>query len=163
MAPAPTTLNEILSELEMANPDGATVFGTSAGEIGGGYHVTELKLVSIQGIDCGGRMANWTETHLQLLDGKSGRHMRVQKFASIAHHSAKKLPGLADAPIYVEYAPGNDGLRRYLIASIMAEPERVVISLQEDGAICNPAEVRNAGVSMQACCGEPITQIARCC
>ncbi|MGR3341889.1 MAG: DUF6428 family protein [Paracoccaceae bacterium] len=163
MAPAPTTLNEIISELEMANPDGATVFSTSEGEISGGYHITELKLASIQGIDCGGRMADWTETHLQLLDGQSGRHMSVQKLKSIANHSAKKLPGLADAPIYVEYAPGNDGLRRYLITSIMSESERVVISLREDGAKCKPAEDRKAGVNMQACCGEPMTQTARCC
>jgi len=163
MVPAPTTLNEILSELEKANPNGATVFSTSEGEIGGGYHITELKLASIQSIDCGGRMANWTETHLQLLDGQSGRHMSVQKFASIANHSAKKLPGLADAPIYVEYAPGNDGLRRYLIGSIMSEPARVVISLRQDGAKCKPAEDQMASANMQACCGEPVTQTGGCC
>ena len=154
MVPAPTTLNEILLELEKANPDGATVFSTSEGEIGGGYHITELKLASIQSIDCGGRMANWIETYLQLLDGQSGRHMSVQKLKSIANHSAKMLPGLADAPIYVEYAPGNDGLRRYLVGAIVSKPERVVISLHEDGAKCKPAEDRKAGVNMLACCRE---------
>ena len=163
MALTTTTLNEILSELEMANPNGDTVFKTSQGEIGGGFHVTELKLAAIQSIDCGGRMADWTETHLQLLDGQSGRHMSLQKFKSIANHSAKKLPGLADAPVYVEYAPGNDGLPRYTIGAVMAEPNRVVILLHEDGAKCKPAEDRKAGVSMQACCGEPMTQTAGCC
>ena len=39
--------------------------------IGPGYHVTEVKAVSIEAMDCGGQAASWRETVIQLMDGSA--------------------------------------------------------------------------------------------
>lgn len=163
MTPPPTTLNALLALLESANPDDAAVFSTSAGDIGGGYHVTELKLASIRSIDCGGQTDSWTETHLQLLDGHGGAHMSVEKLSKIASHSAKKLPGLGDAPFLVEFAPHNDGLGRYRIGAVTSEPGRVVIALRNDVAMCKPFQDQLATTATLSCCGARAEQAAGCC
>ena len=163
MTSEPTTLNALVAALESAGPDDAAVFSTSAGDIGGGYHVTELKLVSIASIDCGGRMDNWTETHLQLLDGHGGARMSVGKFIGIARHSAKKLPELADAPLFVEFAPRNDGLRRYRIDAVSSGTNRVQIALREDAAVCKPMQEQIDAAAVPSGRSNGTGQTAGCC
>lgn len=132
------TLDRLINEMTGATADLPLVFRTDASDIGPGYHVTELKHLSVNSIDCGGRRSSWYEAQLQLLDGRHGTHMSVGKFASIAHRSAAAIDGLATIPLSVEYAPRNQGLRRYLIEGLKAEPDSVRVFLVEDGAVCKP-------------------------
>ena len=136
-----TTLNSLLNALESEAADVAAVFTTKSGEIGEGYHVTELKLADIQSIDCAGRIDNWQETQLQLLDGNSGNHISVKKFSGIVRASISKIPELADAPLSVEFSPNNEGLQRYEIERVSAESGRVLIELSQGKATCKPAAV----------------------
>lgn len=134
-----TTLKEIGALTEDFDPHLPLIFSTDEGDIGPGYHVTELKHLDISSIDCGGRLADWTETQLQLLDGAEGGHMEVGKFIAIARRSIAQVPGLARSTLAVEYAPGNRGLRRYLIAGLQQGEDAVRVKLVEDKAACKPA------------------------
>lgn len=73
-------LNELLAHLKTTPSASALVFSTEDGDIGSGYHVTEFKHAKVTGIDCGGRVSEWVEASVQLLDGSGGSHMAVGKF-----------------------------------------------------------------------------------
>ena len=152
-------LVELIEELDGMPQDMPLVFTTEDGEIGGGYHVTELKLSDVTGIDCGAGIDRWSETSLQLLDGGGGTHMAVGKIVGILRQSVSRVEGLASAPVHVEFAPGNAGLRRYEVADPAIEDARVLVRLREDRAVCKPADRAGRGCTGKAsaptdsCCG----------
>lgn len=149
-----TTLGDLLTEIE-SRPEDALVFTSGNVDIGAGYHVTEFKQVAIKSIDCGQRTDAWNETLLQLLDGAGDAHMSVATFVGIAQKSASVLHGLADASFFVEFAPGNKGLRRLKVQGVINEENRVTISLVDDVASCKPMVDWQHSAHRSCCGGEP--------
>ena len=147
-------LPDILLETLKALPSEAPlIFRTEDGPIGAGYHVTEYKLAQVTGIDCGGRIANWTEAALQLLDGEGKDHMTVGKFGAILKQSISRVSGLGTAPLHAEFAHANRGKAIFQIETPEFTEGTVTIDLSEDRAHCKPAlEAINLGTSA-ACCG----------
>jgi hypothetical protein len=147
------TLNDLLEILEALPSEAPLVFSTDAGPIGDGYHVTELKLVKVDSIDCGARRSNWVESVLQLLDGDGGGHMSVGKFSAIARQSVRQLNGLADHELQVEYAPRNKGLRVFQPMLPELAGGTVSLFLKEGRAHCKPALERVSIPGNAGCCG----------
>ena len=87
MTVAMTTARELIAALEALDPDAALGFATDTGEIGGRYHITELKLSEIRSIDCGGRESRWSEAAMQLLDGHGAGWMAAGKVVAILKRS----------------------------------------------------------------------------
>lgn len=157
-----TTLTDLVTDLRTCDPDLPLVFTTNDGEIGGGYHVTELKRAQIQSVDCGGRLSDWIETNLQLLDGTDRDHMKVGKFINIANRSISAVDGLSEGPLSFEYSPSNIGLRRYHASQIIVNSDQITLFLSEDNAQCKPFSenlVENDGSN---CCN-PSPKSASCC
>lgn len=151
-----TMLQDLQTALSEAPVDAQLVFTSDAGEIGKGYHITELKAATVQSIDCGGNLSTFPEVTVQLLDGNYGTHMTAQKFARILEHSIQQIPSLQDAAPKVEYAPKNQGLGIYEMGTPTLENGRVLVSLSHSGAVCKPAV--NGPCSSDACKPQ-----VRCC
>ncbi len=151
----------LLETLNTLPDDAPLVFVTDQGEIGDGYHVTEYKLSHVTSIDCGARLANWTEATLQLLDGEGGGYMAIGKFAAILKQSIVKVSGLDDAPLQVEFSHGNKGMRIFQVEVPELRNGMVAVRLREARAHCKPA-LEMAGHSETAgCCGAG--SAAACC
>lgn len=135
------TLSDLVATLKTQDPQAPLVFATPDAEIGGGYHVTELKVLNITSIDCAGRTSEWREAAVQLLDGRVGEHMKVGKFVGILENSLRKVQGLGDAPAHVEFSPNNEGLQRYEIKFGAPSKDQVLIRLATAQATCKPASV----------------------
>jgi len=153
-----TTLNDVLAALKTQGADLPLVFETDEGDIGGGYHVTELKQAAITSIDCGGNLHDWSETHVQLLDGQTGTHMSAGKFTSIADRSAAKISTLGEAPLFFELGLKNNGLRRYQVQGLVPGDDRIRLQLSEGHAVCKPAAAATARApkatpAAVSCCG----------
>ena len=146
------TINDLLQALENKPAAAPVVFMTSQGEISGGYHVTELKLANITGIDCGARQANWAETSIQLLDGRGGAHMQVGKLSNILGQSKKHVKGLADADMHFEFAHNNAGLQRYEMRELHDTNGRIIVHLDTHSAVCKPA-LDLVSANRAGCCG----------
>ncbi len=145
------TLNELLDQLKSIPANAALLFVTEQGEIGYGYHVTEFKRSQIAGIDCGGRKSEWMEASMQLLDGSGDKPMRVGKFIRILDHSIRQLAGLGRAPVHVEFAPGNIGMRTYEMTPPELVGDRVLVRLDENRALCKPAQDRRGAPAVSGC------------
>lgn len=59
-------------ELLEKNPDLSLVFKYQADNyVGTNYHITEVKHISVDSVDCGGRLDSWKETIIQLWESPS--------------------------------------------------------------------------------------------
>ncbi|QPH53272.1 DUF6428 family protein [Pontivivens ytuae] len=145
MCARPTTLARLQADLLKSDAALPVIFATPEGEIGGGYHVTELTLADIRGIDCGGRQAQWREAGLELLDGPGGAHMTAGKLHAILRQSRMAVDGLAEAPLHVLFGHGNGTLGRYEVDGFARHGDRVEVRLSPGRARCKPM--------LAACCG----------
>lgn len=146
------TIDELLQKLGTQPADASVVFTTEQGEIGGSFHVTELKLAKVTGIDCAARQAEWSEAIVQLLDGGGGRHMVVNKLRKILAQSIKQVKTLGQAELHVEFSHNNVGLQQYWMRAPQLVNGRVEIHLDAQQAVCKPIQVRSS-VSRSSCCG----------
>jgi hypothetical protein len=89
-----------------------------------GYHLTELKSVNVQAMDCGGQADAWAETILQLWsapEGEPGRQMTGKKFLEITDQVLKIVPVDMDAKLKIEYGLGGEPAAHYRVGSLVLE------------------------------------------
>lgn len=112
----------------------------------GGYHVTEIKSVSVQSMDCGGAAAQWRETVLQVLPpsgASAASPMSVAKFLSIFDRVASAVPIADDAHVRVEYGEIGAPAIGYLVQSVDVEEDGVAVRLRPPAVAC-----KGSGVSL---------------
>lgn len=153
------TLDDLATALAGFDPDAPLIFVTDAGEIGPGYHVTELTHASVTGIDCGGQITAWTEAALQIINGHGDTYLKAAKLAAILDHSLNSVEGLGSAPLRIQYAPDNAGLRLYELARARQAGGRAVLQLSPAHGLCKPMERAAQGVSAVLISGSR----PRCC
>lgn len=109
------------------------------------YHLTEVKNVFFDTVDCGGKPNEWNETHLQLWEdpnelGKTN-YLKVDKVLSILKrvNSIKTL--LLDTEIKMEY--GNDSFSTSVmpVASIEISEEFLKVKLFVEETKCKAKDV----------------------
>lgn len=137
------------------------IFRTAHAAVAPGYHLTEVKRVAYETMDCGAATHRWTETQFELWVPPAAEHapgrpaMAAGKFLGIVARVEAGLPldGEATARIFV----GLDGhpAALYDIAGIAARDGQLVIELTPDRARCKAAERRAAADAADAggCCG----------
>lgn len=119
-----------------------------------GYHVTEVKAVTIESMDCGGKANAWRETVIQLMDGTAEEarqgFMTTQKFLGIYDRVAAHIPVYADAEVRFEYGNVSQPAMQYHLSGVEVQPERVVVNLRQPGVTC---KATGASSSEGHCCG----------
>ncbi|WP_425145038.1 arsenic resistance N-acetyltransferase ArsN2 [Deinococcus sp.] len=128
-----------------AHPQRPLEFHLNAeGLIGPGYHVTEVKAVSIESMDCGGKANAWRETVIQLMDGSSedaaGGFMTTRKFLAIYDRVTGKIPVRDEAEVRFEYGNAASPALQYHVAHLEVQPERLIVHLQTPGVQCKAGE-----------------------
>lgn len=132
------------------NPEKELVFEYGTDQfVPNAYHITEIKNVHIESVDCGGNAHDFDQTIVQLwVDGKE-----VQE-RSMTASKAKKIFDIVDnvkplditSPIFFEW--GNTGLATstYDITEISESSEKIVVKLFVPPVQCKPKSLALAGV-----------------
>lgn len=155
------TLNDLVQALAAVDPKVPLVFDAPSGRTAPGYHVTEVRLATLEAVDCGGVRSNWREAILQILDGQGRGYMPVGKFLDIAERSVAAIDGLDQYEIRVEFASGNDRLELLSLQAPRIDDARIVVPLSPVQAACKPL-VRAAEASNKiSCCGT--AAVVSCC
>lgn len=119
-----------------------------------GYHVTEVKAVSIESMDCGGKANSWRETVIQLMDGSPAEaergFMTTQKFLSIFDRVVARVPMQDTAEVRFEYGNVATPATQFHVASVDIQPERVIVGLRHPGVMC---KATGSSSSAGQCCG----------
>ena len=120
------------------------------------YHITEVKNVHIEAVDCGGRPSEYFQTIVQLwVDGKetTERHMLTEKALKIFDIVGKMKPMRGEAEIFFEW--GNEYLptSNYSPASIENTDGQLIVKMFVPPTICKPKlELELAGCTTVGCC-----------
>lgn len=116
--------------------------------VGPGYHVTEVKAVTVEAMDCGGKAASWRETVIQLMDGsteeaKAG-FMTNRKFLAIYDRVTSRIPVRDEAEVRFEYGNDRSPALQYHVRQIEAQAERMIVHLQTPGVQCKAGDACGA-------------------
>ncbi len=119
-----------------------------------GYHVTEVKAVSIESMDCGGQANAWRETVIQLMDGTPDEarrgFMTTQKFLGIYDRVAARVPIQADSDVRVEYGNVTTPALQFHVHAVEVGSDSVTVDLRRPGVMCKAS---GASSSAGQCCG----------
>lgn len=139
------------------SPDRELVFEFEGGRIRRDYHITEVVSAAVQAIDCGGKVDQWSENVLQLIEPRhedGERYMEGRKALSILLKSAEKIFLSSEARFVLEYKPeGSSAAQRYVVSEIVEQEGQLII--RSEGATTQCKAKARSGVpgGKGACCG----------
>lgn len=125
-----------------------------------GYHLTEVKRVAYETMDCGAMRHRWAETQFELwvppgaglIPGRAA--MTAAKFLNIVDRVEAELPlaGGAEARIYASF--GEQPAALHGVERVAVVDGRLRVDLVAARARCKAAE-RRIGALTGGCCGTP--------
>ncbi len=128
--------------------------------VGANYHITEVKNVTINSVDCGGKENNWEETIVQLWESPKeiGKrtYMKSNKAIEIFDRVNSIKPLLLDTEIKIEYGNKSFHTANLVVHSIEEFSDNIIVKLHTDKTQCkaiNPKEkVKTSLASLSNCC-----------
>ncbi|HEY5550395.1 MAG TPA: DUF6428 family protein [Opitutaceae bacterium] len=149
--------SEFLDALR-ARPELPLALSTDTGTMPSGYHLTEVKRVAYETMDCGAVSHRWTETQFEVwvppvVGALPGREpMSAGKFLKIVDRVEKELPldGDSEARILAEIDGHPAAL--HAVESVSTSKGRLEVALTADRTRCKAAE-RRVGELTGGCCG----------
>jgi hypothetical protein len=150
--------NEFIAELRCA-PENQLVFvDGNSHTVHAGYHLTELKAVSLDTVDCGGQTNRWQETIVQLWvpSNPDNDYMSADKFLKIFDKVRGMIPLNFDAAIRFEYGDENFFPSTYDVRSITHDQDVTRVLLRAPETTCKARDRRRKSTSSEAeretCC-----------
>lgn len=126
------------------------VFRADADLIDPGYHLTEVKRVSFETMDCGGELHDWTEMQFELwvpgltASDENRVPMVAAKFLKIVERVDAPLPLVPDAPVRIVAEFGKAPAAVYDVAHIRTSRGHLEVELTAPRTRCKAAERRAA-------------------
>jgi Family of unknown function (DUF6428) len=129
---------DFIASLRQHN-DTPLIFDYGNARVPAGYHVTEVKAVSFQTMDCGGKSDAWTETIVQLWNPEKDdkrEFMSAKKFLSIFDRAASGVPVTSTSDLKLEY--GNDTMPaiNYHVGKLSLEDGNLIVKLEPPAVQC---------------------------
>ncbi len=133
------------------------------------FHVTEIKRVSVESLDCGGGSRAWQELVIQLWSPRGDdtpQAMTAGKFAKILA-KADALPLLDGEHVRFEYAPLGQPAVQYTLSGLSATGETLEVELTPPHVACKPIERRQMSelsvIGESSCCAPSTSATKGCC
>ena len=130
--------------------------------VGANYHITEVKHVNIESVDCGAQTDAWSETIIQLWENplEEGKrdYMTVLKAVGILNKVEKMKAYNLDAEVKFEYSNASFHTAQLFVNSFEIRDNNLIIKLVSEKTKCKATDV---------CCApekvEVVTQDEPCC
>lgn len=133
------------------------------------FHVTEIKKVSIESLDCGGGASSWKELVIQLWSPRgddTSQPMTAEKFSEILA-KADALPLLDGEHVRFEYAPLGQPAVQYALNGLRATGAALEVELTPPQVACKPIERGQISelsvVGEPVCCAPSVSDSKVCC
>jgi len=111
---------------------------------GTNYHLTEVKNVTFDTVDCGGKVNDWKETHIQLWESPSevGKeyYITTDKAVAILERVNNISPLWLETEVKVEF--GNDAFHTSVLSidGIVSDDNQLIIKLFANETRCKAQE-----------------------
>lgn len=144
--------NEFLSLLEQ-NQNKSLLFEYKDGYyVGTNYHITEVKNITIDSVDCGTHTDFWKETVIQLLESPTEKDKREFMTAFKAMGILNKVdlikPMRKEAEVKFEYGNSNFHTAQLFVNDFLLDENKLIMKLGVQKTDCRAKE--SCGVSVEA-------------
>jgi hypothetical protein len=131
--------------------------------VGANYHITEVKHLTIDSVDCGAQTDHWKETIIQLWEspneiGKT-EYMSVYKAMAILKKVGKMKPYTLDAEVKFEYSNASFHTAQLFVNDYTINGQQLMITLGVEQTDCKAKEacgvskeLQPVGVAEEPCC-----------
>lgn len=122
--------------------------------VGANYHITEVKHITVDAVDCGANADSWKETIVQLYEspqelGKT-EYMTVYKALAILEKVGRMKPYQMDAELKIEYSNTHFHTAQLFIQEAVIEERQLRLKLAVAKTDCKAKDT----------CGIPVTETA---
>ena len=104
------------------------------------YHITEIKNLNIDAVDCGGGTNHWEETIVQVwenpLEYRKRTFMKTSKAVEIFDRVNSIKPLLTDAEIKIEYGNKSFHTANLIVHTIVENDQSIIVKLHPDATQC---------------------------
>lgn len=142
--------NELFTILK-DNDTKSLLFGYNSTQlVAQNYHITEVKHTAIKAVDCGGKMDQWNETIIQLLEPATYNGepaMSCNKAAGILGKVGEMAAYDLDAIVKFEYGNNNFHTAHLPVDQVLIGDDKIIIQLKTDATQCKAADA--CGLSLE--------------
>ena len=110
------------------------------------YHITEVKNVHFESVDCGGFAHDEYQTIVQLWVNEKEvkeKHMETHKALKIMNLVDGVKPLRKDTEIFFEYGRGSLRTSNYSVENVVVEDEKIVLKMYVQPTACKPRNIEN--------------------
>jgi hypothetical protein len=112
--------------------------------VGANYHITEVKHVTIDSVDCGAGVDAWKETIIQLWEdpnelGKT-EFMSAYKAMGILSKVGSMKPYITDAEVRIEYSNANFHAAQLYVHDYEIRNDNIIVKLASQPTDCKAKE-----------------------
>lgn len=136
------------------SPEKQLLFVNVEGEsVQRGYHLTEIKAVAYDTVDCGGQKNRWNETILQLWvpGDPADDYMKAGQFVRIYDKVRGMVSLDENAEVRIEYGDENLFPAAYHIRDLQEDGEELRVVLEPPATTCKARGRARAG-DRESCC-----------
>lgn len=156
------TTSEFLNLLQ-ENPERELLLEYQKGQfVPKAYHITEVKKLHFDSVDCGGKEYSEEQTVVQIwvspLERKR-KFMATEKALEIMERVHQIRPLQQDAELLFEYGNKNLLTSNYTVQKVVVEEGRLILKLFVPATSCKPLQMSNLKKAASACCGKAMS----CC
>ena len=158
------TTKEFLSILQ-SNPNLPLQFEyQQGGFVRMDYHITEIKNVNYDTVDCGGVRNQWQEVHIQLWENKvpePQHQVTTTKALDIFEVVEKARATFGDVEIKFEY--GNAQFHKAVlpVGGVTVHPNQIIVQLGQDQTCCKAKDrAATEEEKAAACCAPAVEAVA---
>ncbi|MDO5979236.1 DUF6428 family protein [Flavivirga spongiicola] len=131
--------------------------------VGANYHITEVKHVTVDSVDCGAQVDAWNETIIQLWEspnelGKT-EYMSVYKALAILNKVGKMKPYDFDAEVKFEYSNARFHTAQLFVNDFEIRENHLIVKLAIEKTDCKakelcgvPEPLEAVSTNAEACC-----------
>jgi len=136
--------SEFISLLKQ-HQDKSLLFEYAPGKlVGANYHITEVKNITVDAVDCGAGTDFWKETIVQLwespMEKDKREYMSVYKALSILNKVDRIKPMVQDAEIKIEYSNENFHTAQLFVEDYTLDPKTLTLKLSVEKTDCKAKE-----------------------
>jgi len=132
-------------DLIAKHPKKEFFFEYEAGEfVNIAYHITEIKNMTIESVDCGGNPDTYHQTAIQLWwngTEKKEKAMTGEKVAKILNIVDKVKPIKRDTELFIEWGFGDLRTSNYQINEVDEQEDKIILKMYVKAPVCKPLEM----------------------
>lgn len=131
--------------------------------VGANYHITEVKHITVDSVDCGAQTSAWKETVIQLWESPSElgktEYMTAFKAIAILKKVGTMQPYVATSEVKFEYSNSNFHTAQLFVNDFEIKHNNIIIKLAIEKTDCKakelcgvPETVVESNSSSDSCC-----------